>query len=247
MQALRLPARQGVQWLVSGIYLFRSNPLLLTSLTVLYLLAVLLMASVPYLGMALASLARPVLTLVVANGCRAIDHRRSRPLAKGALLNGVEANQTQLIRLGGLYLLGSLLVLILNALLAGGDVDMRRMSQQEMTLALMKMMALAMIVELPFWFTPLLVGWGGVSAGKSLFFSLIAVQRNWRPFAAYGLTLGAGVALLASLVLGISELFGSNILAGILFLLLGLFMSFVLTPVLMASVYLGYRDVFAVE
>ncbi|MCK7500117.1 MAG: hypothetical protein MZW92_64695 [Comamonadaceae bacterium] len=45
----------------------------------------------------------------------------------------------------------------------------------------------ALVLTLPlmlsFWFAPLLVAWKDMPALKALFFSIVAVARNWRAFA----------------------------------------------------------------
>ena len=47
MQARRLPARQGIVWVVAGYRLFRANPPLLTMLSFLYLMVFTVMLVLP--------------------------------------------------------------------------------------------------------------------------------------------------------------------------------------------------------
>ncbi|HQR05151.1 MAG: hypothetical protein JSR19_09285 [Proteobacteria bacterium] len=248
MQARHLPARNGFLWLVAAFRLYRRNPFTLTGLTLSYLLVLLIFAGIPLLGVGLASLARPFLLLMVANGCRSIDTGESGLAMPDILLQGLREQRSPLLKLGGLYFLGSLLALMVSILLGGAMPEGDAATQADVALALLKMSAVALLlVELPFWFAPLLTGWGRVPAVKSLFFSFVSVFRNWRAFVVYGfslsLILAAGGALLSLLL----ALFGGWLPAAgtLLVLILGLFISFVLTPVLMASVYLSYRDVFA--
>jgi len=100
-------------------------------------------------------------------------------------------------------------------------------------------------VMMMFWFAPVLVSWHGDAAPKALFFSFFGFLVNWRAFLAYG----AGAALLTTVVPMLAlivMLFASGgtqavPIAGLLFPLL-----LVLLPLLFASFYASYRDVFAV-
>jgi nicotinate-nucleotide adenylyltransferase len=152
-----------------------------------------------------------------------------------------------MIRLGGLHLVGSTLLVLVASLFAA-PLDLKDgMSPQEAEALLVDLgivMLLASPLLMAFWFAPLLTAWNGVSAGKSLFFSFVASWRNWRAFAVYGLTLAVVGAVLPGLILIIAGLI-SQALLDILSIALRMVLIFVLAPVLMASVYLSYRDVFA--
>ena len=81
---------------------------------------------------------------------------------------------------------------------------------------------------------------------KSLFFSFAACMRNWPAFGAFGgtaLTLGLVVP---GLLLAIPAML-LPVLAGVLSIILGAALMFVLAPVLMTSIYVGYRDIFLNE
>ena len=102
---------------------------------------------------------------------------------------------------------------------------------------------LASPLLMAFWFAPLLTAWDGVGAGKSLFFSFIASWRNWRAFTMYGLALVLVGAVLPGLILVIAGLISEALLT-ILSIALRMLLIFVLAPIMVASVYLSYRDVF---
>ena len=76
MQAHKLPARHGIFWLIAGFRLFRSNPPLLTVLTLGYLFAVVFINLLPVIGPFLLPLVLPVLAVIVANGCRVAENAR---------------------------------------------------------------------------------------------------------------------------------------------------------------------------
>jgi hypothetical protein len=95
-----------------------------------------------------------------------------------------------------------------------------------------------------FWFAPLLTGWDGIPAGKSVFFSFVASWRNWRAFAMYGLVLGVVCILVPGVILVIAGMI-SPVLLEAVSIMFRMLLILVLAPTLMASVFLSYRDVFA--
>jgi hypothetical protein len=259
MQAQRLPAQRGVAWLVEGFRLFRRNPPLITSLTLLYLMLVQGMAVLlPGIGPILLPLVLPALTLIVANGCRLVDEDK-RP-GKDTLLHGLLGNGPAMLRLGGLQLIGAVLLVLVNTLvndgadpLAGldsapgmggdGGAPADPAAEVAMLNALMRLMLLAMPLILAFWFAPFLVGWDRVNPFKAVFFSVVASWRNWRPMAMFSLAavVLAGVVPGFILILA-SQLAGASV--GAAFLAMRLVLIFLVAPVLTASVYISYRDIF---
>lgn len=243
MQARRLPARHGALWVIAGFRLFRANPPLLTALTLGFMFLALVINLLPLVGPFLLPLALPALNLIVANGCRAAE--RGGPLAPGALKIGLEQNAHHLLRLGGLHLVGSLLVLLASyGLDAGMDLaEPERSNPADMVAFMLRLLALAAPAIMALWFSPLLTGWDGIPATKAVFFSAYGAFSNWRAFLAYGATVGAIGVLLPGLVLVVAGLVSQSLLNA-LFLALRIVMVFVFAPALMASVYLSYRDVF---
>jgi hypothetical protein len=248
MQARRLPARHGALWLVAGFRLFRANPPLLTALTLSYLTFVIFINLLPLVGPLLVPILLPLLTVVVANGCRAIEGGRAPVFA--ALTAGLNQQRVALIRLGGLHLVGTLAILIINLAIDGGEMfselPQGNLDESEMATLLLRVMMIAAPVMMAFWFAPLLTGWDGISPLKSLFFSAVASFRNWRAFLVYGLTVGViGVGLpgLILVVAGMIDAYLVNMLSVVLRMLL----VFLLAPALTASIYVSYRDVFAAD
>lgn len=245
MQARRLPARHGFLWLVAGFRLFRANPPLLTALTMGYLFLVIAVNLLPLIGPFLVPLALPTLTVVVANGCRVIERGRS---AEGpALTLGLKSHRVALVRLGGLHLLGSVVILAISMIVEGGHVSFLgpdgTVDEDEMLAAMIRLLVIAAPIMLAFWFAPLLTAWDGIPATKSVFFSFVAGLTNWRAFAIYGLS----VALVAVLLPGILLIGADAIAASLrnaLAVALKMLLIFVMAPTLMASIYLSYQDVF---
>ncbi len=243
MHARRVPARHGALWVIAGFRLFRANPPLLTALTMGFMFVALVINLLPLIGPFLLPLALPALNLIVANGCRAVERRT--PIGQAALKSGLERNGHHLLRLGGMHLLGSLLVLLASyGLDAGLDLaETDRANPAEMVMMMTRLLALAIPVIMALWFSPLLTGWDGIPAAKAVFFSAYGAYTNWRAFLAYGATVGVIGVMLPGLLLLLAGLISQSLL-NILFLALRLILLFVFAPALMASVYLSYRDVF---
>lgn len=248
MQARKLPARHGALWLVAGFRLFRNNPPLLTVLTLGYLFLVVFLNLLPLIGPFLLPLALPALAVLVANGCRIAEGRRGGigAGAAGMLTRGLRGQGAPLLRLGGLHLLGSVAILGLGMAMEGGPITLfglDRAEDEKALAAMLRLLAVAMPVIMAFWFAPLLTAWDGVPPLKAVFFSFVASWRNWRAFTAYGLT----VALVAVAIPGLLLIAAGPIsqsLVQALSIALRMVLVFVGAPVMMASVYLSYRDVF---
>lgn len=245
MDARRLPARHGVLWLLAGFALFRRHPPLMTALTFGYLLTVIVVNLIPTIGPFLLPLLLPTLTVLLGNGCRAIE--RGQALNGATMGSGIGAQRAGLARLGGLHLIGSSL-LVLGGFALGDPINISDGMDPEEAMALAGDLAVILLLASPllmaFWFAPLLTAWNGVGAGKSLFFSFVASWRNWRAFTAYGLVLILVGAILPGLILIVAGLLSQSLLA-ILSVALRMLLIFVLAPTMVASVYLSYRDVFA--
>jgi hypothetical protein len=94
-----------------------------------------------------------------------------------------------------------------------------------------------------YWYAPVLAAWHGLSPAKSLFFSFVACLRNWRAFLVYTLAVFIAGLLLPGLVLNVLSSFFSG-QSNPALVLLTLMVIFVGMPVLYASFYVSYRDVF---
>ncbi|MCX7166330.1 MAG: BPSS1780 family membrane protein [Rhodocyclales bacterium] len=244
MDARRLPARHGALWLLAGFALFRRHPPLATAITFGYLLTVIVVNLIPKIGPFLLPLLLPTLTVMLANGCRAIDRRL--PFASETLMKGISEHRAGLARLGGLHLVGSSL-LVLGGFALGDPINISDGLDPQEAMALATDLAVILLLASPmlaaFWFAPLLTAWDGVGAVKSLFFSFVASVRNWRAFMMYGLALVLVGAIVPGMILITAGLI-SPVLLNIFSVALRMLLIFVLAPTMVASVYLSYRDVF---
>jgi hypothetical protein len=211
----------------------------------------------------------PVMTLIVANGCRLVDLGQKPD--KASLLHGLinpGGNFPAMVRLGGLQLVGAMLVVLLSMVLndgadpfaaAGGlpaapnmgegseapaaDAAAQAAAQAAMLSAMMQVLLLATPLIVAFWFAPFLVGWDRVSPLKSIFFSTVASLRNWRAMIMFSL---AGIALAGIipgfLLIVVSQISGMALSAALV--ALRMIFVFLVAPVLTASIYVSYRDIF---
>jgi hypothetical protein len=248
MQARSLPARSGAAWFKAAVALYRGNAPLLTSLTMLYLMVVVMLNFIPLLGSFVVPLLLPTLNLVMGNACRLIESKQT-PSAE-LLTVYTRERRPALLRLGMLQLGGSVLLLLLTMLFEGSTpllLESGQPDMEQMAAMLLRIFVLAIPLLLAFWFAPLLTGWQGVSPGKAVFFSLVACWRNLGAFFVYLLCIVTVSILLPGLVMAVFMLIAPDLMGGLTFILRTVLIV-VLMPILMAGAYVSYRDVFqAVE
>lgn len=262
MQARRLPAERGVIWLRDGFRLFRRNPPLITALTLIYLLVVQVMAVIfPGVGPVLLPLILPALTLIVANGCRLVDLRE--PPGKASLLHGLLGNGPAMLRLGLLQLAGAVLLVLINMALNDGSdplaglevpvtpnmgedgqpIDGPAAEEANMLAAMFRLMLLAMPLIIAFWFAPFLVGWDRVTPLKAVFFSAVASWRNWRAMLMFSLAAIVATGVVPGVILIVLGQI-SGLAMGAVLVAMRMLLVFLIAPVLTASIYVSYRDIF---
>lgn len=254
MRANTLPPAAGWRWLVGGAELFRRNPPLLAMLVVAYWFTVILLSSVPLIGTVAASLAIPGLSVGLMQTCRLLERR----LVPGVqtLFGGLKENPRTLAALGALYLVSTLVILMLASLIDDGELMRAMLSGQPVDREAVesgRLLAPATVVVLlltpllmAYWFAPVLAAWHGLSAAKALFFSLVACWINWRAFLVYGLSLAAVAAIIPGILLGLLVLIfpgAANFMAALVTIPVML----VLAPIVFASFYVSYRDVFGID
>ena len=249
-----LTARQGLNWIKAGWRLFVRSPLTWIFAVITYWLIMALAGLIPYLGTLLATLFIPAFAVSFMAISRDLD--QSRKVEPGLIFAGFRRNLGVLVRLGGIYLAATLIILMVSQFADGGTLLKWMLANQPPAEAdlgasgIGNAILLAMVLYLPvlmaFWFAPVLVAWHDMSATKSLFYSFFACLRNWRAFAAYGLawvllggllpgTLGTALAIAIS---------GGTPNPAVSQTLLFIFL-LMLVPTLFASFYASYRDIFA--
>lgn len=253
MQALTLPARRGLRWLSEGFLIFRKRPALLTFLVLGYWMTMAVVSAIPYIGQLIGFVVIPVFSVSLMNACRLIDQGGEGQLLPQLLFSGFHRNLQTLLVLGVVYVAVSMAVLGFSALFDGG-VLFRMLVQGvkpgeeallggQVMLAAQLTIVLLVPVMMAFWYAPVLVAWHDMSAGKSLFFSLIACARNWRPFMLYSLAVVA-IGAMAPRLIGVLLHSFLGEASGLLSTVFTVTLVLIFLPTLYASFYVSYRDVF---
>ncbi|MFT3961878.1 BPSS1780 family membrane protein [Propionivibrio sp.] len=250
MQALILPAARGLRWLVEGFSIFQHRPALLSFLVLGYWLSMAVVSAIPLFGQLASFLLIPAFSVSLMNACRLIDRKEELP--PQVLFSGFHRNLHTLLTLGVIYVLATLVVLGLSALFDGGllfrmlvmgEAPAREaLDKTSVFISAQLTVVLLIPIILAFWFAPVLVAWHDMPAGKSLFFSLVACLRNWRPFLLYSLTIGIIGVFVPRLIDGL--LGGGDGVGQLLPTMLTVMVSLILLPTLYASFYISYRDIF---
>jgi hypothetical protein len=102
VRAQTLPPAAGWQWILGGFAIFRRNPVMLGMLVVAYWFTVLFLNVVPVIGVLLASLAIPGLSVGLMQAARNVE--RGQPVGIQTLYGSLRDNARTLIALGALYL-----------------------------------------------------------------------------------------------------------------------------------------------
>ena len=234
---------RGWQWLVEGFVLFRMNPVIWLTLTLVLGLLWAVSLIIPVLGPLLFNLLSPALFAGLMIGCRALES--GKPLEIGHLFAGFRQHAAPLVTVGGVYLVGTVIVVGIVLVVAGGsmlpavltkpgtDIEALQAAARSMSLAL----AIGATVYLPLlmviWFAPLLVVFNGLAPVAAMKLSFTACVSNTVPFLVYGVAV-----LMTWVVLSLPAALGA---AGGLLVVALLVASI---PVLICSVYTSYRDIF---
>ena len=242
MKLHSVPAATGLQWVRLGMRTFLRQPLAMSGLFFLFMVAISLLALLPFIGTALSALLTPAANLgLMAASKEAADGRFPMPSTLvTAFRAGPEKTRGMLV-LGGLYGLALLVVLGLAALMdtsAPVSADAAEMTAEAMVQATLASPSLwvAMVVMVPlqmlFWHAPALLHWHGVPPVKSLFFSAMACWANKGALLVFML-LGLVISVVGAL------LGGAQVLTIILYPAV-LFMA----SMFFTSIYFTFRDSF---
>lgn len=224
-------AGRGWDWIAAGWELFKRQAGMWIALALVALVIFVVLAFIPFLGSIASFILTPVFGAGVVIGCRAVEE--GRPLEIGHLFAGFREKLGPLATVGAIYL-GTAVVIALVvglatgasifALMSGARPDMATPAAAlTVILALLIMLALLLPVVMAIWFAPPLVVFHDKSAVEAMQESFTGCLRNIVPFFVYGVVMLA-LSLLASIPLGLGWL--------------------VLGPVLAASLYTSYQDIY---
>ena len=256
MKLRLVPARQGALWVRQAFRVFFRQPLAFSALFFLFVFGAFLLLVVPFVG-ALAMLTLlPIVTLGFMIATQQSGHGRF-PLP-GVFLQpfrGERSRVRSLIQLGIAYAVASLAMMLLADLLDGGRFAqlqegwMRGGESGEAVddaaaqSSVLLRLVLAVPLSLAFWHAPALVHWCGISAGKSVFFSVVACWRNRGAFVVYALTWAGVIALFGVMSTLVFSLVSAPQLASLAALPAALMFS----TVFYVSLYFTFADCFELE
>jgi len=243
------PSR-GAAWLAEGWRMFRAAPFGWLMLVFTYLMGTMLLSALPLVGPLAMAVLMPALSVGFMSASRAAWRRQSVDLAM--LAAGFRERVPSQLVLGAVYGLGFFAAIYGSALADGGTL-VRALHRSpdagdaagEFPVGLLFSVLLYLPTMMLLWFSPVLVAWHGVSPAKALFYSAVAFWLNLRAFIVYAI----GLAVLLFVVAGVLTLLVSLLperatAATVQSLVFP--SALVVLPVLFASYYASYRDVFGV-
>jgi uncharacterized membrane protein len=166
-------------------------------------------------------------------GCRALE--RGEKLEIAYLFAGFRQNPVPLITVGGIYLVGQVLILGVAMMLGGSTlmellINGKRVDENELRgvmsgglTAVMVALGLSIPLMMAAWFAPLLVAFKDMPAVAAMKLSFLACIKNIIPLQLYTITMVV-LAVIAAMPYGLGF--------------------FLLVPVLFASLYASYKDIF---
>ena len=236
----RPPASAGLFWVKEGWRIFRLAPVPWMGMTAFAFMVILAVSLIPWIGQFIIELLSPFLVAGYFSASRAAVV--GEPVTFLHLGAGARHSRAALLRIGGFYLAGSLLIFGLIHLITGSDVRALMQQAQDpgslsseafnrLVGSALPGMMLAMVMLTPLlmatWFSPGLALFEDFPAGRALWWSLWACWVNWRPILYYSLILG----LLGAVALAIP--FGLGLL--------------VFLPLTLISTHVAYRMIFTPE
>lgn len=245
IESRAVAAGRGWAWIVEGVRLFLRNPVTWLLMLLILFAGMKLVSLVPVLGL-VAVLLMPIFLAGLMDGCKALDE--GRPLEISHLISGFRRNPAQLVTLGGIYLVGNVVILMIVVALGGEAIvtmarTLAKSTQitpqiaeqlQAATLTITRAALVGTVVSLPLlmalWFAPLLSYFHGVKPLPALRSSLIACVKNTLPMCVYGLVLL--VALMVLVPIGLQ--FGHYDLG-----------VWLMMPALVPSIYVSYKEIYA--
>ena len=109
MEIHQVHAKQGLQWILSGFYMFRRAPLAWIFVCFTLMLIAISMSLIPLLGKFIFTLVSPVFLAGIMLGCK--DLEQGKPLEMTHLFVAFRTNVASLITIGGIYLIGQILII----------------------------------------------------------------------------------------------------------------------------------------
>jgi len=223
-------AGRGWGWIAEGFELFKKQAGLWIGIVVVLLVITVALSLIPLLGAIATVLLMPVFGGGLMLGCRSLH--RDGTLEFNHLFAGFKTQTGSLVALGGFAIVGWIIVALPVLAIVGtgaffgaarSDAAGVAAIGSSFALAMLVMLALSILVYMALWFAPALVVLRGVAPVAALQSSFSGCLKNIVPFLIYGLVVFV-LGILATIPLGLGWL--------------------VLGPVLVASIYTAYRDIY---
>lgn len=220
---------RGLDWITEGFALFKQAPGTWIGILLIWVVISGVLASIS--AEIVSSFINPIFQAGLMLGCLSLS--KGEGLRVEHLFAGFRSG-----KVGALLLMSLILILLVIAAFliagltvagglkgawSGGELDFSQINPLSLLLAALIFLLLVLPLAMLVWFAPALIVFRQISAWDAMKLSLRGCLRNWLPFLVYGL-----VALIMLIVAAIP-------------LLLGLLVAL---PVLIASVFASYRDIF---
>jgi hypothetical protein len=224
-------AARGWEWIANGFELFKQQAGMWILLVIVFAIVYILIGVVPVLGTIANALLLPVFGAGFMLACEA--RSRGEAVEVGHLFAGFKRNTGDLVMLGVLSLIAGVVILLPAMALIGGAGFMAVMhggyyglAAMGLTavMALLTVLALSVPLCMALWFAPALVIFQKLKPVDALKHSFFGCLKNIVPFLIYSIIVLV-LGVIAAIPFGLGYL--------------------VWVPVVVASVYAGYRDIFA--
>ncbi len=199
-----------MEWVRRGMRTFFRQPLAMAGLFFMYVALMMVAGLVPVIGPVMAGLLMPAMTLgLMAASAQADQGKFPMPSMLFTALRAGKDRTRAILVLGGIYAVGSLAATTLASLIAGTPQAPVQGQPPQVDAATALGLALHLPLFLMFWHAPALVHWHSVSPAKSLFFSVVAIKRNFGAHVVYAvawmgvfLAVGTTIGLIAGILGG---------------------------------------------
>lgn len=219
MKLKLVPPRQGIAWVKSGLRVFFMKPMAFCLLFLIF------MVVGPSLVLAIAPLTTIAFMLATQ---QALQGRFPMPTVYIQPLRADRKRMWAQVRLGVAYAICTVLLWFISKSVEGGALDALNtamvagkspeelaplMSDPRLQAWWFVLVIGVGLLAVPFWYAPALVHWGGMGAGKAVFFSTVACWRNKGALMVYSLGWTTVMTVFAIVSTTIIALLGSPQLA----------------------------------
>jgi uncharacterized membrane protein len=228
-----VPAEHGWTWIADAWSIFRRAAGIWIGMVLTLFVISIVLAVLPLIGQVASFVLWPVFTAGLVLTSRTIDQGGEVQFSQ--LFGGFKYRFGTLLVVGLLYLAGTVAIIVVVVAVTGVSlIGLLNATSPEAALALgatllvalLLILALMLPLIMAIWFAPPLVVFHELGAVEAMKASFIGCLRNMLPFLLYGVVLLVA-AIVASIPLGLGWL--------------------ILGPVMAASIYTAYRDIYFTE